>query len=193
MEGEAGARLITKSNSRWRSDRAAGDSLREAALLLPSSHPDEAHHVIASMPEGKYRRRSPATSRAAGPNSMLGGHHHCFVRRGSSALTRTRGAGRPPEDAKLCALIVKLANDNPTWGAPRIHGEPCVQRKNPHRGAVRQVRENVAQQPHGQCWQLGLLWPHRNLTGASNRYVLSHEPHPTGLLQSAFLTASSRA
>ena len=33
------------------------------------------------------------------------------------------GVGRPPEEARLCALIVKLANDNPTWGAPRIHGE----------------------------------------------------------------------
>ena len=33
------------------------------------------------------------------------------------------GVGRPPEEARLCALIVKLAIDNPTWGAPRIHGE----------------------------------------------------------------------
>ncbi len=33
------------------------------------------------------------------------------------------GAGRPPEDARVCALIIRLANENPTWGAPRIHGE----------------------------------------------------------------------
>jgi len=34
-----------------------------------------------------------------------------------------RRAGRPPKDATLRALVVKLADDNPTWGAPRIHGE----------------------------------------------------------------------
>ena len=35
----------------------------------------------------------------------------------------SRGAGRPAEEARLQALIVRLATDNPAWGAPRVHGE----------------------------------------------------------------------
>jgi len=34
-----------------------------------------------------------------------------------------RRPGRPPIDHEVRALIRKMAKDNPTWGAPRIHGE----------------------------------------------------------------------
>jgi len=32
-------------------------------------------------------------------------------------------SGRPPIDAQLRMLIRRMAQENPTWGAPRIHGE----------------------------------------------------------------------
>ena len=32
-------------------------------------------------------------------------------------------AGRPRAEAKVRRLIREMASDNPTWGAPRIHGE----------------------------------------------------------------------
>lgn len=34
-----------------------------------------------------------------------------------------RGGGRPPIAADLVALIRRMSNENPLWGAPRIHGE----------------------------------------------------------------------
>jgi len=36
--------------------------------------------------------------------------------------SRNRG-GRPPIDAQMRTLIRRMAGENPTWGAPRVHGE----------------------------------------------------------------------
>jgi putative transposase len=36
---------------------------------------------------------------------------------------RSRRGGRPRVDAEIRALVQRLARDNATWGAPRIHGE----------------------------------------------------------------------
>ena len=33
------------------------------------------------------------------------------------------GTGRPPIDAEIRTLIRRIARENPTWGAPRVHGE----------------------------------------------------------------------
>ena len=37
--------------------------------------------------------------------------------------SRPRGAGRPRADREVRSLIRKMATDNVTWGAPKIHGE----------------------------------------------------------------------
>ena len=37
--------------------------------------------------------------------------------------SRRKATGRPAKDAEIRKLIVQMANANPTWGAPRIHGE----------------------------------------------------------------------
>jgi putative transposase len=36
---------------------------------------------------------------------------------------RPKSPGRPKIDAEVRALIHRMANENPSWGAPRIHGE----------------------------------------------------------------------
>jgi hypothetical protein len=57
--------------------------------------------------------------------------------------------GRPPIDAEIRTLIRRIATENPTWGAPRIHGEllmlgfevgaPTHRAFQRHRGSVRAV------------------------------------------------------
>ena len=48
--------------------------------------------------------------------------HRDLVRRKWTFRGRRR-AGRPPTDATIAALIVRLARENPRWGYARIHGE----------------------------------------------------------------------
>ncbi len=55
------------------------------------------------------------------PETLLGWH-----RRGFRAYWRWkswRRGGRPRIDRELRALIRRMYRENPTWGAPRIHGE----------------------------------------------------------------------
>ena len=37
--------------------------------------------------------------------------------------SRRRATGRPSTTAEIRAVVRRMANENPTWGAPRIHGE----------------------------------------------------------------------
>ncbi|MCU0230360.1 MAG: helix-turn-helix domain-containing protein, partial [Acidobacteria bacterium] len=37
--------------------------------------------------------------------------------------TSRRHAGRPSTTAEIRALVHRMALENPSWGAPRIHGE----------------------------------------------------------------------
>jgi putative transposase len=37
--------------------------------------------------------------------------------------SRSRSLGRPPIEAEIRDLIIEMHRANPTWGAPRIHGE----------------------------------------------------------------------
>ena len=55
------------------------------------------------------------------PETLLRWH-----RRGFRAYWRWKSwqfAGRPRIDRELRALIRRISKENPTWGAPRIHGE----------------------------------------------------------------------
>jgi hypothetical protein len=55
------------------------------------------------------------------PEPVVGWHRKGFKLYWTSE-SRNRG-GRPPIDGELRTLIVRMAGENPTWGAPRIHGE----------------------------------------------------------------------
>jgi len=55
------------------------------------------------------------------PETVIGWHRKGF-KLYWTRKSRNRG-GRPPIDAEIRALIRRMARENPTWGAPRIHGE----------------------------------------------------------------------
>jgi len=55
------------------------------------------------------------------PETVIGWHRKGF-KLYWTWKSRRRG-GRPPIDAEIRTLIRRIASENPTWGAPRIHGE----------------------------------------------------------------------
>lgn len=67
------------------------------------------------------------------PATLLAWHRRLVAKH----WTQPRPPGRPPIPAELIALIVKLANDNPTWGFTRIQNEL---RRLGHRVAASTVR-----------------------------------------------------
>ena len=52
--------------------------------------------------------------------TVVGWHRNAF-RRHWTCLSRP--VGRPKLSAEIRMLVVRMASENPTWGAPRIHGE----------------------------------------------------------------------
>jgi putative transposase len=55
------------------------------------------------------------------PATVLRWHRDLVRRRWSYPHRR----GRPSVAAEVCALVLRLARENPTWGYRRIHGELC--------------------------------------------------------------------
>ena len=56
------------------------------------------------------------------PETVIRWHREGF-RRFWRWKSRYARRGRPPVDAQIRALVRRLANENPTWGAPRVHSE----------------------------------------------------------------------
>ncbi len=54
------------------------------------------------------------------PETVVSWHRSAFRRYWTSL---SNPPGRPKLGAEIRALVVRMASENPTWGAPRIHGE----------------------------------------------------------------------
>ena len=97
------ARRLTTLQPRV-SGRALTNADRAFWLALSRLWPDWQHALILVKPETVIR------------------WHRKGFRLYWTWKSRIRG-GRPPIDAEIRALIRRMARENPTWGASRIHGE----------------------------------------------------------------------
>jgi hypothetical protein len=56
------------------------------------------------------------------PDTILRWQRRRFREHWTTLSERPPG-GRPPINAEITALVIRMATVNPLWGAPRIHGE----------------------------------------------------------------------
>ncbi|MDZ7676682.1 MAG: helix-turn-helix domain-containing protein [Acidimicrobiales bacterium] len=73
--------------------------------------------LLASVMDRARRGRALLIVR---PATVAAWHRRLVARRWTQPASRP---GRPPVDPELRRLIVRLAEDNPTWGYRRVHGE----------------------------------------------------------------------
>jgi hypothetical protein len=66
--------------------------------------------------------------------------------------SRSKG-GRPKVSREVIALIIQMANENPEWGAPRIHGELMKLGFNICESTVQRYMPKKGKRNKGQNWK----------------------------------------
>ncbi|WTW98851.1 integrase core domain-containing protein [Streptomycetaceae bacterium NBC_01309] len=90
-------------------DRRPRFGLPDRAMLAALLHP---------LPRNVLRRLRLTVH----PDTVLRWHRD-LLRRRHTAASRRKQPGRPPTVRSVRVLVVRLAQENPTWGYRRIHGE----------------------------------------------------------------------
>jgi transposase InsO family protein len=88
------------------------------------------------------------------PETVIGWHRKGF-KLYWTWKSRKRG-GRPPIDAEIRTLIRRMARENPTWGAPRIHGELLMLGLQVAQATVSRYMP-LRRKPPSQTWRAFLL------------------------------------
>ena len=89
--------------------------LRRQAAAPKPSWPDRA--LLAAL--ARLLPRSLRGHRIVTPRTLLAWHQRLIKKK----WTQPPSPGRPPVSAELRNLIIRLASENPRWGARRVHGE----------------------------------------------------------------------
>lgn len=77
--------------------------------------------VLAVLSTAFTRTRLPRIMLIVQPKTVIGWHRRLVARHWTYPPTAQRG--RPPTLTKIRRLAIRLAQDNPTWGYRRVHGE----------------------------------------------------------------------
>jgi len=100
-------------------------ALRQQLGVLKRKHPRPRLRIQDRIFWILLRRLWPAWSNIlviVKPETVVAWHRAGF-RLFWRIRSRAKNKGRPKTDAELRRLIQRMASENPTWGAPRIHGE----------------------------------------------------------------------
>ncbi len=79
--------------------------------------------VLAELSTVFARSRLPKVMLIVQPKTVIGWHRRLVARHWTYLPTTRRG--RPPTLAQIRRLAIRLAQENPTWGYRRVHGELC--------------------------------------------------------------------
>ena len=100
-------------------------ALRQQLGVLKRTHPRPRLRVRDRMFWILLRRFWPSWSKVlviVKPETVIAWHRAGF-RMFWRLRSRAKQHGRPKIDAEIRAIIRRMVKENPTWGAPRIHGE----------------------------------------------------------------------
>ena len=105
------------------------------------------------------------------PDTVVRWHRQGF-RRYWTWKSRRRSSGRPSTAAEIRALVRRMATENPTWGAPRIHGELLMLGYDvSERTVSRSMRKRPADPEAQQRWR-NFLHNHREVLAAMDFFTV---------------------
>ncbi len=101
-------------------------ALRHQILLLQRQinrprFTDTDQTILAVLLMAFARSRLPQIMMIVQPKTVIGWHRRLVARHWTYPPTTARG--RPPTLAEIRRLAIRLADENPTWGYRRVHGE----------------------------------------------------------------------
>jgi hypothetical protein len=99
-------------------------ALRHQVLVLQRQipHPrftETNRTILAALSTVFDRARLARVMLIVKPDTVIGWHRRLVARHWTQPPRR----GRPPVQAEIRQLAVRMANENPTWGYRRVHGE----------------------------------------------------------------------
>jgi putative transposase len=117
------------------------------------------------------------------PRTVVAWHRACFRLHWKWLSRPKRVGGRNRVSQEIRALIVRMAEENPTWGAPRIHGELLKLGFRVSEPTVSRWLRRVPRAPDpAQRW-LTFLRNHRKAIAAMDFFTVPTVPTENSILE----------
>jgi hypothetical protein len=105
------------------------------------------------------------------PDTVVSWHRAGF-RKFWTWKSRRRFIGRPSTKAEIRRLVRRMAAENPTWGAPRVHGELLMLRFDVSERTVSRMMPRRPADPEAQQRWLNFLRNHREVLAAMDFFTV---------------------